>query len=511
MNAVKAIGDYTLKGRGIVYGGQDLAGDTFTRDTDLGDTRSFVGMPVYYDHSLGGIKSQIGTVKAWMPDDEGIDVEIELDRRHKYAKEVMKLVNSGALGLSTGALSHLVVREAGELKRWVVGEISLTPTPAEPRTVTEVKSEEGTVSSHADTTPKPDDTHQTIISKESDTMSDIKDAVKQAISELAGEPVQGGVIAAPSTKSVTTRGFSNEPTEALKHWIATGDTIAAKATLVEGTNNNGGFLVPKDFYDRIIARRDELSLLSQVPLMRLTTSRRQIDVPAVSAQSSSAYVAESGAANFSEPTFANTKTITIFRNNISMKMSNELLSDQAANLEQFVTEHIAARFAVAVNNQVLAGTGTNEAWGVLARATQSETAASATTIDASDVINLQHKIPSQYATLGQTAFAMRNSTLGYIRGLTGNWFQFQPTPQGNGRDISGYPVIVSDAIGAIATTVKSVVFGNFSYYCFVENGSIEISRNPYLYQANNETAIFADYRFGGDVIQPEAFAYIVQP
>ena len=508
MNAVKAIGDFSLQGKGIVYGGRDLVGDTFTKDTDLGDTRSFVGMPVYYDHAMSGIKSQIGTVKAWMPDDEGIDVEIELDRRHKYAEEVMALVRKGALGLSTGALSHLVVRDGGELKRWVVGEISLTPTPAEPRTATEVKSEEAKPVSDATDNAKPDDIHQQ--HTEDTEMSDIKDAVKQAITELAGEPVQGGVIAAPAAKAVTTRGFTNEPMEAMKYWWRTGDDIAAKATLVEGTNNNGGYLVPKDFYDRIIARRDELSLLSQVPVMRLTTSRRQIDVPAVSAQSSSAYVAESGAANFSEPDFANTKVITIFRNNISMKMSNELLSDQAANLEQFISEHIAARFAVAVNSQVLAGTGTNEAWGVLARATQSETAASATTIDASDIINLQHKIPSQYAQLGQTAFAMRNSTLGYIRGLTGNWFQFQPTPAGNGRDISGYPVIVSDAIGAIATTVKTAVFGNFSYYCFVENGSIEISRNPYLYQANGQTAIFADYRFGGDVIQPEAFAYLVQ-
>lgn len=509
MNAVKAIGDFSLQGKGIVYGGRDLVGDTFTKETDLGDTRSFVGMPVYYDHAMSGIKSQIGTVKAWMPDDEGIDVEIELDRRHKYAAEVMDLVRKGALGLSTGALSHLVVRDGGELKRWVVGEISLTPTPAEPRTATEVKSEEG-ASSHADATPEPDDIHQQI-TEDTTTMSDIKDAVKQAITELAGEPVQGGVIAAPAAKSVTSLGFSQEPMQALKHWIATGDHVAAKATLVEGTNNNGGFLVPKDFYDRIIARRDELSLLSQVPVMRLTTSRRQIDVPAVSTQSSSAFVAESGSANFSEPDFANTKVITVYRNNISMKMSNELLSDQAANLEQFISEHIAARFAVAVNSQILAGSGSNEAFGILARATQNEVAASATTIDASDIINLQHKIPSQYAQLGQTAFAMRNSTLGFIRGLTGNFFAFQPTPAGNGRDISGYPVIVSDALGAIATTVKTAIFGNFSFYCFVENGSIEISRNPYLFQANGQTAIFADYRFGGDVIQPEAFAYLVQP
>jgi len=293
-SSIKAIGDYALQGRGIVYGGADLVGDTFTKATDLGETRSFVGMPVYYDHALGGLKSQIGEVKAWTPDAEGIEVEIEIDRRHRYADQVMKLVQSGALGLSTGALSHLVVRDGGEIKRWIVGEISLTPTPAEPRTLTEVKSAEDAASSSADALSVPDDTQALTHTTEDEMSDNIKDAVKAAITELAGEPVEGGVIAAPATKTVTSKGFSNEPVEAFKHWVRTGDDVAAKATLVEGTNDNGGYLVPKDLYDMIVGRRDELSLLSQARFMRLTTSRRQIDVPAQDAKSDFSLVAESG-------------------------------------------------------------------------------------------------------------------------------------------------------------------------------------------------------------------------
>ncbi len=117
---IKAIGENLIIGTGVVFGGVDLTGDRFTKNTDFGESRSFVGLPVYYDHSLGGLKSQIGAVKQWIPTDEGIDVEIELDRRHAYASKVMELVKRGALGLSTGALPHLVVRENGELKRWVM-------------------------------------------------------------------------------------------------------------------------------------------------------------------------------------------------------------------------------------------------------------------------------------------------------------------------------------------------------------------------------------------------------
>lgn len=133
--AIKAVGDYRLKIRGVVYGGHDLVGDTFLPGTDLGGRRSFLGMPAYYDHTQRGIKSQIGEVVAVGGDDEGIDFTIELDRAKRYADEIMRLYRAKALGGSTGAAGHLVVREGGILKRWVIAEISLTPTPCEPRTV----------------------------------------------------------------------------------------------------------------------------------------------------------------------------------------------------------------------------------------------------------------------------------------------------------------------------------------------------------------------------------------
>ncbi len=50
IQAMKATSEYTLRGKGVVYGGRDLQHETFTRDTDFGGSRSFVGMPVYYDH-----------------------------------------------------------------------------------------------------------------------------------------------------------------------------------------------------------------------------------------------------------------------------------------------------------------------------------------------------------------------------------------------------------------------------------------------------------------------------
>lgn len=139
--AAKSLPDnpYRLRTRGIVWGGHDLYGDQFVKgETDLGASRSFVGMPVYWDHSSfqakNPIKSQIGTVVYVDEDDRGINFDIELDRSNRYVADIKALEQAGALGSSTGAIDYLVKRRQGKLKRWIVGEISLTPEPVEPRT-----------------------------------------------------------------------------------------------------------------------------------------------------------------------------------------------------------------------------------------------------------------------------------------------------------------------------------------------------------------------------------------
>jgi HK97 family phage major capsid protein len=75
----------------------------------------------------------------------------------------------------------------------------------------------------------------------------------------------------------------------------------------------------------------------------------------------------------------------------------------------------------------------------------------------------------------------------------------------------GKPYAISDKITALGASNKCIIYGNFNYYAFVENLGLEISRNPYLYQANYQTALFTTIRWGGDVTQPEAFVYGINP
>lgn len=114
---------------------KDLHGDYFTRETELG-LDWYPLRPLLYQHGLDeGVKASIiGTIDQLRVDDVGVWAEAQLDKRHRYAAAVQRLIETGALGWSSGSLPHLVKREGdGRITRWIIVEGSLTPTPAEPR------------------------------------------------------------------------------------------------------------------------------------------------------------------------------------------------------------------------------------------------------------------------------------------------------------------------------------------------------------------------------------------
>ncbi|NLS79690.1 MAG: phage major capsid protein [Chloroflexi bacterium] len=61
----------------------------------------------------------------------------QLYKHNEYLAGLQELMKQGALGWSSGAVGHLaeIDPETGEVKTWPIAEWSLTPTPAEPRTL----------------------------------------------------------------------------------------------------------------------------------------------------------------------------------------------------------------------------------------------------------------------------------------------------------------------------------------------------------------------------------------
>lgn len=142
LRAVKRLGGNRIGHYAVLWGDpakRDLTGEFFTRRTADLDTlfRAVGRLPLLYQHTLDDqLKtSVVGLVDVLSPDDVGLWYEAQLTMASEYRAAMEELIGAGALGTSSGTLpgARRVDRRTGEIKRWAIAELSLTPTPAEPR------------------------------------------------------------------------------------------------------------------------------------------------------------------------------------------------------------------------------------------------------------------------------------------------------------------------------------------------------------------------------------------
>lgn len=156
--AVKSVGEGRVGGYLVLFGTaaqKDLQGEYFTAETDYG-LDWYEKRPALYHHALDDTiqTDPIGVIDTLKMDDVGIWAEAQLDLRKRYTRAIQKLVDKGVIGWSSGSLPHVVKIESdGCIKRWVIVEGSLTPTPAEPRiVVSTLKAEHAIALEESDTT-----------------------------------------------------------------------------------------------------------------------------------------------------------------------------------------------------------------------------------------------------------------------------------------------------------------------------------------------------------------------
>lgn len=132
-----------IGGYGILWGApdaKDLTGEFFTPQTaDLTAIFAAVGkLPVLYHHALDkAVQTEvIGYVDVLRADETGLWAEAQLNLHGKYRQAVIDLVEKGALAWSSGCLPQgKALAAGGEIRRWPIIELSLTPTPAEHRMI----------------------------------------------------------------------------------------------------------------------------------------------------------------------------------------------------------------------------------------------------------------------------------------------------------------------------------------------------------------------------------------
>lgn len=273
--------------------------------------------------------------------------------------------------------------------------------------------------------------------------------------------------------------------------------------LSEGTDADGGYLVPEEFERQIVKTLDEANVIRSLAKVITTNSERKI--PVAASHSTAQWTLENGAYTESNPTF-DQKQIDAYKLTDLIRVSQELLQDSAFDLESYIADEFARAFGIAEEQAFCVGTGTNQPTGIFTAngGTVGVTAAATTAITADELISLVYALKSPYRR--NAKFLMNDATVAAIRKLKdlNGAYMWQPSVQAGQPDrLLGYEIYTSPYVPTLAAGALAVAFGDFQNYWIADRAGRTVQRLNELYATNGQVGYVATERVDGKVILAE--------
>lgn len=273
--------------------------------------------------------------------------------------------------------------------------------------------------------------------------------------------------------------------------------------LSEGVDANGGYLVPEEYDHRLIDILDEENVMRKLGTRITTSGEHKINIAAT--KPAAAWIEEGGALTFGDATFDQI-ILDAHKLHVAIKVTEELLYDNAFNLENYIMQQFGKALANAEEDAFINGTG--QPLGILAATGGADVgvmAKSATAITADELIDLIYSLKRPYRK--SAAFLLNDQTLAAIRKLKDNYGQYlwQPSLQAGEPDrILGYAAYTSPYFPAVAAGKPAVAFGDFSYYNIGDRGTRSFAELKELFAGNGMVGFVAKERVDGKLVLPEA-------
>lgn len=234
------------------------------------------------------------------------------------------------------------------------------------------------------------------------------------------------------------------------------------------TSAAGGNLIGQTFYDRLIEHLIETASLVNVASTMTTTTGEQIAVPKTTAHGTAALVAEAGTIPQGDPTFGQA-FLDAYKYGDLIQISHELVNDTGFDLEGYVARQAGRAVGNAFGAHLMTGTGTNQPQGLIPAVTVGKTGATtvggAFTVD--DLIDLKYSVIAPYRNGPRVGWMLRDASVGALRKLktAQGVYLWEPGLQvGEPSRFDGDPIYTEINVPAIATSAKSVLYGDFSAY-----------------------------------------------
>jgi HK97 family phage major capsid protein len=258
---------------------------------------------------------------------------------------------------------------------------------------------------------------------------------------------------------------------------------AERRDLTKGTATAGGNTVPTSFFGSVWEHAIESSAILQSGATVLNTaSGENLEIPVTTAHSSGALITEGSTLTESDPAFAK-RTLGAYKYGLSIQVSSELVADTGFDLLGYLARQAGRAVGNALGAHLVTGSGSSQPSGIVQTATTGVTGATtgaSGTFTADELIDLYHSVISPYRASTSCAWMMRDATLARVRKLkdTTNQYLWQPSMQLGSPDLLlGKPVYTDPNVAAVATSAKSVIFGDISAYYVRVAGGVRFERS----------------------------------
>ena len=267
--------------------------------------------------------------------------------------------------------------------------------------------------------------------------------------------------------------------------------------LQEGVDADGGYLVPDEYDTRLIDVLEEENIMRKLGTKITTSGEHKINIAAT--KPAAAWIEEGGALTFGDATFSQI-LMDAHKLHVAVKVTEELLYDNAFNLENYIITQFGKALANAEEDAFFNGDGTGKPLGLFAEVGGGTVAKTVTSVKSDDVIDLVYALKRPYRK--NAAFIINDKNLASLRKLKDNnqAYIWQPSYQAGEPDrLLGYPVYTS----AYAPE-DGIAFGDYSYYNIGDRGSRSFSELRELFAGNGMIGFVAKERVDGKLILPEA-------
>jgi HK97 family phage major capsid protein len=287
-------------------------------------------------------------------------------------------------------------------------------------------------------------------------------------------------------------------------------------TNTEGTNSQGGYLVPEEFqWDLIKLAREKSLLMSKVRTIQMSSA--ELSLPKEGNLVSVSIVGETSSITASTPTFGQVKLKAVKLAGLTEAISNELMADTAVDISSILIEQFMYAFALKIEDLILNGdgAGTPVFIGLLPTVstnvvTMGSGKTSFTDANADYLSSMIDPLADADAENANWIFNRKlMTTFRTLKTTQGAYIWAQPAGKVPAT-IWDYPIIKSVKMPSTdAVSTKFLLFGNLlNYYLGIRKGTFSLDVDPYNGFANDTVRFRVTMRVAGNVANEKAFSVL---